>query len=231
MIILFLGDSVRSFSPSRRQYAILGSGILGQIASFERRLRGAAQTPLPLPYPFRLWPGSGTWAERDKREVRDFLYFGRYTPELFLDLGIYMQSLNEKTYIYMEKHLFPSWHNFQIGFLFRPHHTFSWSHLEAFGLLCTLHDWLLCRCSSILDFKVKYLSLFERSLSSRGAVSYPTSLHPVSVLTIHSINREIQLIIMLSQTVRQSKPNNRNPSRYKASEMLAYRVREHNKTA
>ena len=110
MIILFLGDSVRSFSPSRRQYAILGSGILGQIASFERRLRGAAQTPLPLPYPFRLWPGSGTWAERDKREVRDFLYFGRYTPELFLDLGIYMQSLNEKTYIYIWKNIY-----FQVG--------------------------------------------------------------------------------------------------------------------
>ena len=29
-----------------------------------------------------------TDAERDKREVRFFLYFGRYTPELFLDLGI-----------------------------------------------------------------------------------------------------------------------------------------------
>ena len=39
-------------------------------------------------YPFRTWPGSGTWAERDKREVRTFLYSGRHTPELFLDLGI-----------------------------------------------------------------------------------------------------------------------------------------------
>ena len=29
-----------------------------------------------------------TDAERDKREVRFFLYFGLYTPELFLDLGI-----------------------------------------------------------------------------------------------------------------------------------------------
>ena len=94
MIILLGGDSVRSFFPSRPQYAILGAGILGQIASFERRLRGAAQTPLALPCPFRTWPGSGTWAERDKQEVRNFLYFGRYTPELFLDLGISMQSLN-----------------------------------------------------------------------------------------------------------------------------------------
>ena len=51
MIIIFGGDSVRSFFPSRPQYAILGTGILGQIASFERRLRGAAQTSLALPYP------------------------------------------------------------------------------------------------------------------------------------------------------------------------------------
>ena len=62
--------------------------FLGQIASFERRLRGAAQTPLALPYLFRAWTGSGMWAERDKREVLNFLYFGRYTPELLLDLGI-----------------------------------------------------------------------------------------------------------------------------------------------
>ena len=32
---------------------------------------------------------------------------------------------------------------------------------------------------------------------------------------------------MWSHTVRQSKQNNRNLSRYVASEMLAYRVREH----
>ena len=93
MIILFGGDSVRSFFPFRPQYAILGTGLLGQIASFERRPRGAAETPLALPYPFRTWLGSGTWAERGKREVRNFS-FGRYTPELFLDLGISMQSLN-----------------------------------------------------------------------------------------------------------------------------------------
>ena len=86
--MIILGGGIRSgvFFPSRLQYAILGTGILGQIASFEHRLRGAAQTPLALPYPFRTWPGSGTWAEGDK--VRKFLYSGRYTPELFLDLGI-----------------------------------------------------------------------------------------------------------------------------------------------
>ena len=56
----FFGGFGKEFFPSRSQYAILGSGILGQIASFERRFRGAAQTPLALPYPFCIWPGSGS---------------------------------------------------------------------------------------------------------------------------------------------------------------------------
>ena len=84
----YWGGFRQELFPSRPQYAILGTGILGQIALFERRLRGAAQAPLALPYPFRTWPGSGTWAERDKREVLNFLYFGRYTPEPCLNLGI-----------------------------------------------------------------------------------------------------------------------------------------------
>ena len=49
MIILW----VRSFFRSRPQYAIFGTGIFGQIASFERRSMGAAPTPFALPYPFR----------------------------------------------------------------------------------------------------------------------------------------------------------------------------------
>ena len=49
----FLGGFGQEFFTSRPQYAILGTEILGQIASFERRLRGAAPTPLALPYPFR----------------------------------------------------------------------------------------------------------------------------------------------------------------------------------
>ena len=73
----------------------------------------------------------------DKREARKFLYFGRYTPELFLDLGIRrsMQILNEKN----------NWENifFQVGIIsnlasyFVPTTLSSWSYLEAFGLLCT----------------------------------------------------------------------------------------------
>ena len=48
-------------------------------------------------------------AERVKRKVRKLWYFGGYTPELFLDIGIYMQRLNN---LNMRKHLFPTWHNF-----------------------------------------------------------------------------------------------------------------------
>ena len=53
MIILFSGDPVRILFSSRPQIAILGTGILDQVASFDRRLRGAAPTPLALLYPFR----------------------------------------------------------------------------------------------------------------------------------------------------------------------------------
>ena len=98
------------FFPSRSQYAILGTGILGQIASFERRLRGAAQTPLALPCPFRTWPGSGTWAERDRREVRKFLYLGGIRPSYSWILA-YAELKRKK---HMGKRLFPSWHHFQI---------------------------------------------------------------------------------------------------------------------
>ena len=46
-IILCFRDSVRSFFSSRPKYAIRGTGFLGQIASFERRLRGRLQRPSP----------------------------------------------------------------------------------------------------------------------------------------------------------------------------------------
>ena len=75
MIILFGGDLVRNFFSSRPQYAIIGTGILGQIASFERRPPGAAPTPLALPYPFRTSTLTRIDAERDKREVRFFFVF------------------------------------------------------------------------------------------------------------------------------------------------------------
>ena len=49
----FVSGIGSGFFASRPKYAIRGTGILGQIALFERRLRGAAPTPLALPCPFR----------------------------------------------------------------------------------------------------------------------------------------------------------------------------------
>ena len=58
--------------------------FLGQIAPFERRLRGAAPMPLVLPYPFRTCPESVMGIERDKREVAKILYFGEVLSSLRL---------------------------------------------------------------------------------------------------------------------------------------------------
>ena len=86
MIILFWGDSVSSFFSASicdsRNWNFRSNSFVRAPSS-----GGGSNAPRPA-YPFRTWPGSGTWAERDKREVRKFLYFGRQTPELFLDLGI-----------------------------------------------------------------------------------------------------------------------------------------------
>ena len=182
------------------------------------------------PYPFRTRPGSGTLAERDKREVRNFFNFGRYTPELFLDLGI-SRAWTKKT---CGKHVFPSWHHFQIGFILRFHTLFSWSHLEAFGLLCKSYDWLLCRCFWISDVKVNYLCssafffffilrwmgkkklklntlprIFERSLSARRAVPYPTtSLHQCPcwfvILEIYNLLYGRRLWYRVNQTIARN---------------------------
>ena len=47
--------------------------FLGQIASFERCLRGAASMPVDLPYPFHTWPRTPMEAARDMREVAQIL--------------------------------------------------------------------------------------------------------------------------------------------------------------
>ena len=156
MIILFFGDSVRSLFPSRPQCAILGTGILGQIASFERRLRGAAQTPFALPYPFRTWTGSRTWAERDKREVRKKAYLGGIRPSYSWILAYAELSTERKKHV--GKHLFPSWHHFKVGSYFVPTTFVSWSHLEAFGLLS--YD---C-CVVAFRYRISRLNTFVRAL-------------------------------------------------------------------
>ena len=129
----------------------------------ETRPRGAAQTPLALPYPFRTWPGSGTWAERDKREVRKFLYFGQYTPELFLNLGIISRAWT-KTYgkIFISKLAsFPNW-----LLISSPRHFFHGHTSKRLAYYCRT-------TAMSLLFDIRFhgqISLFECSLSSRGVV-------------------------------------------------------------
>ena len=98
------GFGLKYFLP-RPQYGILEGGISRPIALFERRFRGAARTPLTLPYPFRTSTTSTRMeAERDNREVRKFLYFERYSPVI---LRILMYGEVDK--IKLGKTLLPNW--------------------------------------------------------------------------------------------------------------------------
>ena len=76
----------RSFCHLGHRMGFSKLEFLGQIASFERRLWGAAPTPLALPCPFLIWPGSGMGAERDKRE---------FAVAIVLYSGVVLLSLNE----------------------------------------------------------------------------------------------------------------------------------------
>ena len=78
--------------------------FLCQIASFERRHRRAAPTPLSLPYLFRTSTWTRMKAERDKREVRKMLYLERYSP-VILEILMY----GEVDKIQLDKILFPKW--------------------------------------------------------------------------------------------------------------------------
>ena len=128
----------------------------------------------------------------------------------------------------MGKHLVPSWHNFQVGFLFRPHHTFFMVTPRSVGPI--VHIVRLSVVSYLSDIIFQgQVPLFERSLSSKGAVPYHYTQCPCWFFILERY--KLLDIILWSQTVGQSRPNNRNYSRYKGSETLAaYRVRKHNKT-
>ena len=56
-LLYVLAYLVRSFFRLGLSMRFPELDLIGQIASFERRLRGAAQMALALPYPFRTWPG------------------------------------------------------------------------------------------------------------------------------------------------------------------------------
>ena len=87
-IILWFQGFGQEFFLSRPKYAIRGTGILGRIASFERRLRGAATTPLALPCPFRTSTWTRTDAERDKREIAKIPYVEKEFRRFWLNLNV-----------------------------------------------------------------------------------------------------------------------------------------------
>ena len=77
------------------------------IASFERRLRGAAPTPLALPCPFRTLTRTRTDAERDKREVAKIPHVEEEFRRFWLSLNvcnawmIYKIGIISKRYLIM----------------------------------------------------------------------------------------------------------------------------------
>ena len=78
------------------------------MASFERRLRGAAQTPLALPYPFGTSTHTRIYTERDTREPIEKMYFERYSPVI---LSILMHiEYEEVDNIKLGNTLFPNEH-------------------------------------------------------------------------------------------------------------------------
>ena len=102
IIILCFRNSVRSLFSSRPKYAIRGTGILGQIASFERRLRGAAGTSLALPCPFRTSTWTQTDAERYKREVAKITHVEEQFRRFWLYFGVCTAWI-----------IYKRWHHFQ----------------------------------------------------------------------------------------------------------------------
>ena len=73
------------------------------IAWFERRLRGAAPTPLALRCPFRTSTSTRTDAERDKREVAKIPHVEEEFRRFRMYLSLCLQRLND----------LQSWHHFQ----------------------------------------------------------------------------------------------------------------------
>ena len=87
----------QEFFVSRPQYGILETEILGQIASFERRFRGAPPTParpaLSVPH-LDVNERGYMEPERDKRGVRKFLFFQWFSRFI---LGILMYGVVDVT--------------------------------------------------------------------------------------------------------------------------------------
>ena len=113
MIIIFFSDSVTSFFPSRLKYAILGTGILGQIVRSSAVFWGRLKRPSPCRIRSAPDRDRVRGLSETSEKCANIFYFGRYTPEPFLDLGI----CRARTKKHIGKHLFQSWNHFQIDWL------------------------------------------------------------------------------------------------------------------
>ena len=105
------------------------------------------------------------WAERDKRGVREFLYFGRYTLEVFLNLGI-CRAWTKNTW----ENIFSKLAFFKSASYFVPTTPFSLSHLEAFGLLS--YD---C-CVVAFRYRISRPNPFVRGFVVEGGRSLPDDI-------------------------------------------------------
>ena len=192
---------VRRTLSSPRQYAIRGTtGITGQIAPLERRLSGPAQNPRRPAVSVLLLAGIGyVGRRRQARSEQSFRFWAVFAWANFR--ARHVQSLN-KINIRVVSHSFPSWHHFQVGFSFCPHHTFfmvtPWS-VWSIGHVVRL------TAVSLLFGIVFYgqISLFELFVVFKGGRSLPNN-------KIYTRCPCWLFINIWWQTVRQSKPNNRN---------------------
>ena len=147
-IILWFQGFGQEFFLSRPKYAIRGTGILGRIASFERRLRGTAPTPLALPCPFRTSTRTRTNAERDKRKVATIPHVDEEFRRVWLYLNVCSAWMIYKIGIISKRYLI------MFGIL-------RWQTLEGLFLCCTFLLVCLVSCSVFIVFvSARFASCF-----------------------------------------------------------------------
>ena len=170
---------------------------------------GGSNAPRPaVSVPHLAGIGYVSWARQARSKCANFCILGSTRPSYSWILAYICRAWTKQTYQVRENIYF------QVGIISKLASYFVPTTL--FFMVTPRSVWPvvhIVRLTAVsLLFDIGFLGstpLFERSLSSRGATPYPTtSLHPVSVPILHP--RAIQLTILWSQTVRLSKPNNRN---------------------
>ena len=128
----FFYYSVRGFVRLGLRMGCSELELLGQFASFERRLRGATQTPLAVPYPFRTWPVPGRRGLSETSEkYAIFCILGGIRPNYSWILACAELELKKHTGTHYPKVTII----YKLASYFVPTTLFTWSHLIAFALL------------------------------------------------------------------------------------------------